>query len=142
MNGSFDKISPIADADADPAVMAAPLSIAEGHEALEDLWSPKVLARVNDQFVKVAKVCGSLAWHKHDNEDELFLVTKGRLRIEFETRDPVEIGAGEFFVVPRGVMHNPVADEECFIVLIETATTRHTGSVMTNRTRSIDEQLA
>ncbi|WP_311735651.1 cupin domain-containing protein [Croceicoccus naphthovorans] len=123
-------------------VMSQAINIAKAQEAIEDLWSPKVLGRVNDQYVKAARVQGSLTWHKHDNEDELFLVTKGRLKIEIEGQDTVCLGPGEFFVVPKGVMHNPIADDECWIVLIETVSTKHTGDVVIDRTRSIDEQLA
>ncbi len=118
------------------------VNIARAHEAIEQHWSPKVLGRVNDQFVKAAKIIGSLTWHKHYDEDELFLVTKGRLKIELEDREPIILEAGEFFVVPKGVMHNPVADEECWIVLIETVSTKHTGDVVIEQTRSIEEQLA
>lgn len=109
---------------------------------LTDYWSPKVVGRVNDQYVKVAKLLGQLAWHRHDDEDELFQVVRGRLRIEFEGGAETVLNPGEFCVVPRGVLHNPVAEEECWIVLIETVTTRHTGDVETPRTRSIEEQLA
>ena len=104
-------------------------------------WSPKVVGQVNDQYVKVAKVLGELCWHRHDDEDELFLVLRGRLRLQFEHGETV-LDAGEFCVVPRGVLHNPVADEECWLALIETVTTRHTGNTVTERTRSIGQQLA
>lgn len=110
-------------------------------ENLEKYWSPHVLGRINDQFVKVAKVKGELAWHKHDNEDELFLVLKGRLRIEYEDRTHVDLSEGDFHIVPRGVMHNPVCEEECLIALIEPATTKHTGDIVIDRTVSIAEQL-
>jgi quercetin dioxygenase-like cupin family protein len=92
--------------------------------------------------VKVAKVKGELVWHKHDEEDELFQVVKKRLVIQFEGGREAVLNPGEFCVVPKGVMHNPVAEEECWIVLIETMTTKHTGDVVTERTRSIEEQLA
>jgi mannose-6-phosphate isomerase-like protein (cupin superfamily) len=108
---------------------------------IAEQWSPKVVARVNDAYVKVAKVEGQLAWHKHDDEDELFWVTRGRLRIEYEEGHAVELGPGDVHVVPRGTMHNPVANEECWIVLIEPVATKHTGHVVTDKTRSIDEQL-
>ncbi|HET7040728.1 MAG TPA: cupin domain-containing protein [Gemmatimonadales bacterium] len=104
-------------------------------------WSPKVVAQVNDQYLKIAKVKGRFVWHAHAGEDELFWVMRGRLRIEFRDRT-VEIGPGECFVVPRGVEHNPIADEECWIVLIEPVATKHTGDVVTDRTRSISEQLS
>jgi len=109
-------------------------------DALDELWSPRVVAELDDTYVKVAKVHGSLAWHSHDNEDELFYVLKGRLRIEMESGS-VNLGEGELFVVPKGVRHNPVADDECHILLIERKTTQHTGDVKTERTRSLAEQL-
>ncbi len=108
--------------------------------ALTELWSPRVIGEVDDAYVKVAKVQGSLAWHSHDDEDELFLVLQGALTIEMEDRT-VELGEGELFVVPKGVRHNPVADEECLVMLIERKTTRHTGDEVTEKTRSITDQL-
>jgi mannose-6-phosphate isomerase-like protein (cupin superfamily) len=108
---------------------------------LEELWSPRVLARVNDQYVKVAKVKGTLTWHTHANEDELFYVLQGRLRLELEGDRAVELKPGEFYVVPKGVRHNPVAEEECLLLLVETVTTEHTGDVVMEKTRSIAEQL-
>ena len=109
-------------------------------ESLDEYWSPRVVAEVDDAYVKVAKVQGSLAWHSHENEDELFLILNGRLRIEME-QGSVELGPGEMFVVPKGVRHNPVADQECHILLIERKSTLHTGDVVTEKTRSISEQL-
>lgn len=108
--------------------------------SLTELWSPRVVAEVDDSYIKVAKVQGSLAWHSHENEDELFLVLKGQLNIELEDRT-VELGEGEMFVVPRGVSHNPVAEQECLLMLIERKTTRHTGDLVTEKTRSLAEQL-
>ena len=92
--------------------------------------------------MKVAKLLGELVWHAHDDEDELFLVVSGHLRIQLEGRDEVRLGPGEFFVVPRGVRHNPIAEDEVHIVLVETVTTAHTGSVVVEGTRSIEEQLS
>ncbi len=106
----------------------------------DEHWSPKVVGRVADQYVKVAKIRGELVWHAHEEEDELFLVLKGEMLIQMEGGD-VTLGPGDAFVVPAGVRHNPVADEECWLALIEPATTKHTGDVTTDRTRSIDEQL-
>ena len=113
----------------------------EQARALTEHWSPRVLARVNDQYVKVAKVKGTLAWHAHAEEDELFWVLEGRLRLEFEDRPAVELGPGQMHVVPRGVRHNPVAEEECLLVLVEPVQTKHTGDVVTEKTRSLAEQL-
>ena len=108
--------------------------------ALAELWSPRIVAEVDDAYVKVAKVRGTLAWHSHANEDELFLVLDGHLRIEMDD-GAVELDAGEMFVVPKGVRHNPVADAECLLLLIERKSTLHTGDVVTEKTRSLDEQL-
>jgi mannose-6-phosphate isomerase-like protein (cupin superfamily) len=104
-------------------------------------WSPKVIAQVNDQYLKVAKLLGEIPWHHHAAEDELFWVLRGRLRLEFRDH-VVELEPGECCVVPRGVEHHPVCAEECWIVLVETVTTRHTGNLTTPQTRSIDEQLS
>jgi mannose-6-phosphate isomerase-like protein (cupin superfamily) len=123
-----------------PVEMQA-INLAKALDSIVDYWSPKVIGRVNDQYVKVAKLKGQLAWHKHQDEDELFQVIKGRLLIELEGGREVVIEPGEFFVVPRGVMHNPIAEEECWIVLIETVTTKHTGDVETRFTKTIEQQL-
>jgi mannose-6-phosphate isomerase-like protein (cupin superfamily) len=117
--------------------VASPRQVAA---SLTELWSPRVVAEVDDVYVKVAKVQGSLAWHAHADEDELFLVLKGALRIEMEDR-VVDLAEGDMFVVPKGVRHNPVADEECHLMLIERKSTLHTGDIVTGRTRSIAEQL-
>jgi mannose-6-phosphate isomerase-like protein (cupin superfamily) len=108
--------------------------------ALTEHWSPRIVAELDDSFVKVAKVQGSLTWHTHDNEDELFYVLRGSLRIEMEDRT-VELRQGDAFVVPKGVRHNPVAEQECHIMLIERKTTLHTGTEITDKTRSLAEQL-
>jgi len=108
--------------------------------SLVEFWSPRVVGEVDDAYIKVAKVHGSLAWHSHDAEDELFLVLRGHLRIEMEDRT-VELDEGEMFIVPKGVRHNPVADEECQLMLIERKSTLHTGTVTTEKTRSLAEQL-
>lgn len=110
--------------------------------ALADYWSPRVVGEIDDSYIKVAKVFGSLCWHSHADEDELFLILKGHLRIELEHAAAVELDEGEMFVVPKGVRHNPVAEQECLLMLIERKSTRHTGDVVTERTRSLAEQLS
>ena len=120
--------------------MSHVVSPREAAAALTEFWSPRVIAEIDDAYVKVAKVQGTLAWHSHEHEDELFFVLEGRLRIEMEGRT-VELGQGEMFVVPKGVRHNPVAEAECLLMLIERKTTLHTGDVATDKTRSIAEQL-
>jgi mannose-6-phosphate isomerase-like protein (cupin superfamily) len=117
--------------------VVSPADIAAG---LTEYWAPRVIAELDDCYVKVAKVKGSLVWHAHDAEDELFYVLAGTLRIEMEAHDVV-LGTGDCFVVPKGVRHNPVAEEECHVMLIERKSTLHTGDVATERTRSIAEQL-
>ena len=109
-------------------------------ERVTEHWSPKVIGRVNDQYLKVAKVQGEFVWHQHDDEDELFLVVRGQLTLQFEDGD-VRLGPGELYVVPKGTPHRPVADEECWVLLVETVTTKHTGDVETPLTRSVAEQL-
>ena len=108
--------------------------------ALTEHWSPRVVAELDDSYVKVAKVQGTLAWHSHDDEDELFYILKGSLRIEMEDRTVV-LGEGEAFVVAKGVRHNPVAEHECHVMLIERKTTLHTGAEVTSKTRSVADQL-
>ncbi len=108
--------------------------------ALTESWSPRVIAEVDDAYVKVAKLHGSFTWHAHEQEDELFLVLGGRLRIELED-GAVELGEGEMYLVPKGVRHNPVAEEECLVLLVERKSTLHTGDTVTEKTRSIEEQL-
>jgi mannose-6-phosphate isomerase-like protein (cupin superfamily) len=108
--------------------------------SLSEYWSPRVIAEVDDTYVKVAKVQGSLAWHSHEYEDELFLILKGHLKIEMEDRT-VELNEGDVFVVSKGVRHNPVAEQECHIMLIEKKSTLHTGDTVTEKTRSLTDQL-
>ena len=108
--------------------------------ALGEYWSPVVLAEVDESYVKVAKVQGSLAWHAHADEDELFFVLEGRLVIEME-EETVQLEKGDLYVVPKGRRHNPVAQEECLVLLVERKSTRHTGDEITSRTRSIEDQL-
>ena len=107
---------------------------------ITDHWSPKVLAQVNDQFVKIAKIKNEFVWHKHDNEDELFYIIKGNLLMQYEDKT-IELNEGDMHVVPKGVMHNPVAKEECWIMLVEPVATAHTGNVVTGRSRSLEEQM-
>ena len=96
-------------------------------------WSPKIIGEVNDSYVKAVKLLGEFVWHHHENEDELFLVVKGRMRMRFRDRD-VLVGPGEFIIVPRGVEHMPVAEEEVQVVLFEPKTTLNTGNVRNERT--------
>ena len=98
-----------------------------------DHWHPRILGEVNDCHVKAVKLQGEFVWHHHDHEDELFLVTKGTLRMMFRDHDEV-VREGEFIIVPRGVEHMPVADEEVHLVLIEPKSTLNTGNLTNERT--------
>lgn len=120
-----------------------PISLEAACAALPELWSPRVLAQVNDQYLKVARVQGEFPWHTHEAEDELFFVLRGALTIGRAANDggPITLQVGEAFVVPRGVRHNTSALEETWIALIETVTTKHTGEERTPMTRSIAEQV-
>ena len=106
----------------------------------QDYCNPRVLAEVNDCQVKAVKLKGEFIWHHHDNEDELFLVVKGTLRMKFREREAV-VREGEFVIVPRGVEHCPVADEEVHIVLIEPRTTLNTGNIQNEKTVSQLERI-
>lgn len=120
--------------------MAHIVSPSQVAASLTEFWSPRVVGEVDEAYIKVAKVQGSLVWHSHEAEDELFLVLKGHLRLELED-GAVELDEGEMFVVPKGVRHNPVAERECHLLLIERKSTLHTGAEVTERTRSVAEQL-
>jgi mannose-6-phosphate isomerase-like protein (cupin superfamily) len=114
------------------------VNIAEKFSKITEYWKPYIGAELNGQAVKFDKLKGAFVFHHHENEDELFLVVKGRFRMEFRERDLREhhewIEEGEFIVVPRGVEHRPVADEECWILLFEPSTTLNTGNVVNDRT--------
>jgi len=96
---------------------------------IDEHWRPKIVASLNGQEIKIVKVQGTFPWHHHDDEDEFFLVWKGRFRVEFRDRS-VELGPGEGLLVPRGVEHRTAADEEAEVVLFEPAATRNTGNIV------------
>jgi mannose-6-phosphate isomerase-like protein (cupin superfamily) len=116
------------------------VSLAEKFAAFSDHWHPRVVAELNGQQVKLTKFRGAFVWHHHEHEDELFLVHRGRFRMEFRDR-VVELGPGDLLVVPRGVEHRPVADEEVEVLLFEPAGTVNTGNVRDERTRETLERL-
>jgi mannose-6-phosphate isomerase-like protein (cupin superfamily) len=117
-------------------------SLAREFDAVREHWSPRVVADLNGQSVKVAKIKDELVWHAHADEDEMFLVWKGAVTIRYRDRPDVRLEAGDFHVVPRGVEHNPLAAEECWIILFEPSETRHTGDTVSDRTRSLADQRA
>jgi mannose-6-phosphate isomerase-like protein (cupin superfamily) len=103
-------------------------------------WSPKIVGELNGQYVKLVKFQGEFIWHHHDDEDELFLVIKGRFRMDFNDRQ-VWLEEGEFLVVPRGVEHRPVALQETHVLLFEPASTLNTGDVVNERTIRVPERI-
>ena len=116
------------------------VNLGEKLARVRDLWSPAIVAQVNDFQVKLVRVQGEFTWHHHEREDELFLVLRGRLTIQLRDRD-IEVGEGELVVVPKGIEHRPVAQEEAHVLLLEPATTVNTGNVHDERTRTALERI-
>jgi quercetin dioxygenase-like cupin family protein len=102
-------------------------------ELFQDYWSPKIVGDLNGQYVKVTKLKGEFIWHQHDNEDEMFLVLKGKLRILVADREII-LQEGEFTIIPKGVPHKPIADEETHVMLFEPKSTLTTGSIQNEQT--------
>ena len=101
---------------------------------VSEYWQPAIVGQVNEDYVKVVKFRGEFLWHHHEHEDEMFLVVNGTMRMKFRERD-VLVGPGEFIIVPKGVEHMPVAEDEVHVVLIEPRSTLNTGNVRNERTR-------
>lgn len=116
------------------------IDLAEKLRLISDHWNPRIIAELNGQHVKLAKLLGPFTWHHHSDEDELFLVLRGRLQIEFRDRT-IELGPGQLVVVPRGMEHRPVAEEEVHVVLFEPAGTVNTGNVREVRTREKPDRI-
>ncbi len=116
------------------------VNLAERLAQFSEHWRPKIVGELNGQMVKLVKFQGPFVWHHHDHEDELFLVLKGRLRMEFRDRN-VWLEEGEFLIVPRGVEHRPVAEEEAHVLLFEPAGTLNTGDVRDGRTVDAPERI-
>ena len=102
-------------------------------DLIQEYWKPKIVAEMNDSYVKLVKLKGEFVWHHHDREDELFLVLKGKLRIDLPG-ETLRLGEGELAVIPRGAEHRPVADKEVHILLLEPKTTVNTGDVRNEKT--------
>ena len=116
------------------------VNLAEKLTLFSEHWSPKIVGELNGQQVKLAKLLGSFDWHRHDGEDELFLVLQGTLTLRLRERDVV-LREGELFIVPRGVEHQPVAEEEVHVLLFEPVSTLNTGNLRNARTRDELERL-
>jgi len=105
-----------------------------------DYWNPRIVGELNGQHVKLAKFKGEFVWHKHDNEDEMFMVIEGKFTMEFRDRS-LELNKGEFLIVPRGVEHRPVAENEVAVMLFEPVTTLNTGNVKDDLTKEFLEKI-
>ena len=119
------------------------INLEQKAQLLTNYWSPRVIASVDDSYVKIAKVKGEFTWHDHQ-EDEFFMVIAGQLTIQMEGMNKTEsvvLNPGEIYVVPKGVMHNPVAEGECTLMLFEKKTTAHTGDVKADLSKDIADQL-
>ena len=116
------------------------VNLAEKFDRISQHWDPKIVGELNGQQVKLAKLLGTFDWHHHEQEDELFLVIRGRLTLRLRDRE-VELSEGELFIVPRGVEHQPVAESEAHVLLFEPASTLNTGNLRNERTRTELERL-
>ena len=113
-----------------------PINLSDKLSLFSDHWHPRIVAELNGQQVKLAKLIGEFEWHAHEQEDELFLVIEGSLEIELENAPTAKLGPGEMLVVPRGVQHRPIAKEEVSVMLFEPSTTVNTGDNPSDRTRN------
>ncbi len=105
------------------------VNLAQKFSIFQDYWSPKIVGELNDSYVKLVKLKGEFVWHHHDTEDELFLVIKGRLLIKLRDQD-IYLEEGEFVIIPRGIEHLPIAEEEAQVLLLEPKTTLNTGNIV------------
>jgi mannose-6-phosphate isomerase-like protein (cupin superfamily) len=112
------------------------VNLKEKFRLFNELWTPKIVGELNEQYIKLAKTKGEFVWHKHDNEDEFFLVVKGSLTIKLKDGD-IQLNKGEFFIVPKGVEHKPEAEQETHVMVFEPKSTQHTGNVKSELT--VDE---
>jgi mannose-6-phosphate isomerase-like protein (cupin superfamily) len=120
--------------------MIEKVNLSEKFGLFGEHWSPKIAGEVNDSYVKLVKFSGDFVWHKHEDEDEMFLVVKGEITIELRDGD-VRLGEGEFVIIPRGVEHRPVAEAEAHVLLFEPRTVLNTGDVIEERTRRVLERI-
>jgi mannose-6-phosphate isomerase-like protein (cupin superfamily) len=116
------------------------VSLQEKFALFNEYWSPKIVGELNGQQVKLVKFQGEFVWHKHDKEDELFFVVKGKFVMELRDKS-IEINEGEFFIVPRGIEHRPVAENEVWVMLFEPASTLNTGNVVDEKTKTELEKI-
>ena len=115
-------------------------NLAEKFSSFDDQWKPKIVGEVNDFHVKLVKFQGEFVWHHHETEDEMFLITKGAMVMKLRDRE-IEVGEGEFIIIPHGVEHMPVTEEEAHALLFEPKTTLNTGNVRGDRTVAHPERI-
>jgi mannose-6-phosphate isomerase-like protein (cupin superfamily) len=120
--------------------MIEKVNLSEKFARFAEHWSPKIAGEVNDSLVKLVKFRGDFVWHKHETEDEMFFVVKGSITIRLRDGD-IELGEGEFVIIPRGVEHKPYAKEEAHVLLFEPKTVLNTGDVVNERTRPVLERI-
>jgi len=117
-----------------------PIHLEEKFELFNEYWTPKILGEFNGQLIKIAKLKGEFVWHNHEHEDELFFIVKGTLLMRYRN-DEVLLTEGDLHIVPKGVDHFPVADEECWVMLIEPKGTSHTGTTHTEQSvKEVDQE--
>jgi mannose-6-phosphate isomerase-like protein (cupin superfamily) len=116
------------------------ININEKLSTFSEYWSPKIVGDINESYVKLAKLKGEFVWHMHENEDEMFMVIKGRLLIKLRSEDII-LNEGEFFIIPKGIEHMPIAENEVHVMLLEPKTTLNTGNVKNERTVEILEKI-
>ena len=118
------------------------MNLKDAFLGLDNYFSPRIIGEVNDQYIKVVKIKGDkVPWHNHENEDELFYIIEGSLMLEIENQEAIIMQKGDLYVVKKATNHRVTSDEECFIMLIESKTTEHTGKVKSAITKSIHEQM-
>jgi mannose-6-phosphate isomerase-like protein (cupin superfamily) len=122
--------------------MIQKVNLGDKFSLIHDHWQPRIAGRINDFAIKLVKIQGEFIWHHHDHEDELFLVVKGQLRINLRDQEAVVLNAGEFVIIPHGVEHQPVAEQECEIILLEPAETLNTGTVENERGQTTGDDIS
>ncbi|MEH7728395.1 cupin domain-containing protein [Bacillus safensis] len=120
--------------------MISKTNVQEKFLQINDYWNPRISGELNDSYIKMVKIKGEFIWHHHDDEDEMFFVCKGKLVIRFRDSE-IALNEGEFIVIPKGIEHQPIAEEEVHLLLIEPKTTLNTGNVINERTVSISERI-
>ncbi|WP_428236962.1 cupin domain-containing protein [Gracilimonas sp.] len=120
--------------------MKLPVNLADKFKLFDEYWTPKIVGELNDQYIKLAKLKGEFVWHSHDHEDELFYIVKGQLKLKFRENREVILKEGEMYIVPAGVEHFPVAEQECWVMLMEPKSTLHTGSTQAEGSVAVDDQ--